>query len=52
MVAAHLLKFCHYYEDSHGIDAALYYLRDLETSTLLRPAFGCTLRSNSMRYAC
>lgn len=30
MVAAHLLKFCHYYEDSHGIDAALYYLRDLE----------------------
>ena len=30
MVAAHLLKFCHYYEDSHGIDVALYYLRDLE----------------------
>ena len=29
MVAAHLLKFCHYYEDSHGIDVALYYLRDL-----------------------
>ena len=30
MVAAHLLKFCHCYEDSHGIDVALYYLRDLE----------------------
>lgn len=28
MVAAHLLKLCHYYEDSHGIDAALYYVRD------------------------
>ena len=30
MVALHLLKFCHYYEDSHGVDASLYYLRDLE----------------------
>ena len=30
LVAAHLLKFCHYYEDSHGIEASLYYLRDLE----------------------
>ena len=28
MVAAHLLKLCHYYEDTHGIDAALYYVRD------------------------
>ncbi|MBI2502603.1 MAG: ATP-binding protein [Candidatus Latescibacteria bacterium] len=30
MVAAHLLKFCHFYEDLHGIRAELYYLRDLE----------------------
>lgn len=30
MVAAHLLKFCHFYEDSHGIRTELYYLRDLE----------------------
>ena len=30
MVALHLLKFCHYFEDSHGVDASLYYLRDLE----------------------
>ena len=28
MVAAHLLKLCHYFEDSHGIDADLFYLRD------------------------
>ena len=30
MIASHLLKFCHYHEDSYGINVALYYLRDLE----------------------
>ena len=30
MIAAHLLKFCHFYEDAHGIRTALYYVRDLE----------------------
>jgi predicted AAA+ superfamily ATPase len=30
LVAAHLLKFCHFYEDLHGIRAELYYLRDME----------------------
>lgn len=30
LVASHLLKYCHYYQDIFGIDAELYYLRDLE----------------------
>jgi predicted AAA+ superfamily ATPase len=30
MVASHLLKWCHYYNDQHGIDAQLYYVRDVE----------------------
>ncbi len=30
MVASHLLKWCHYYHDRYGIDAQLYYVRDLE----------------------
>lgn len=28
LIASHLLKFCHYYEDTHGFDVKLYYLRD------------------------
>ncbi len=28
MVAAHLLKFCHFFTDSHGIAVDLYYFRD------------------------
>ncbi len=28
LVASHLLKFCHYYEDVFGISAELYYVRD------------------------
>ena len=28
LIASHLLKFCHYYEDVFGISAALYYVRD------------------------
>ncbi len=30
MIAVHLLKFCHFYGDSHGIKTELYYVRDLE----------------------
>ncbi|MBS0617580.1 MAG: DUF4143 domain-containing protein, partial [Spirochaetes bacterium] len=30
MVAAHLLKFCHYYRDVNGIDVDLCYVRDRE----------------------
>ena len=30
MVAAHLLKFCHFYQDTAGYSVELYYLRDLE----------------------
>ncbi|MBN1673681.1 MAG: ATP-binding protein [Kiritimatiellae bacterium] len=30
MVGAHLLKFCHYYEDTFGVSLHLFYLRDLE----------------------
>ena len=30
LVAAHLLKWCHGYEDVHGIRAELFYLRDRE----------------------
>jgi len=30
LVASHLLKYCHYYQDVFGIDMGLYYLRDLE----------------------
>ena len=28
LIASHLLKFCHYYEDVFGISAELYYVRD------------------------
>lgn len=28
VIASHLLKFCHYYEDIFGISAELYYVRD------------------------
>lgn len=28
MLASHLLKFCHYYEDVFGVSAELYYVRD------------------------
>lgn len=28
VIASHLLKFCHYYEDVFGISAELYYVRD------------------------
>lgn len=30
MIAAHLLKWCHYYEDIFGVAAELYYVRDRE----------------------
>lgn len=30
LVASHLLKFCHYYQDAFGLDVELFYLRDLE----------------------
>lgn len=30
LIASHLLKFCHYVEDTHGISVELHYLRDLE----------------------
>jgi uncharacterized protein len=30
LVASHLLKFCHYWQDGHGIKAELHYVRDLE----------------------
>jgi predicted AAA+ superfamily ATPase len=29
-VAAHLLKWCHHWEDREGFRVGLYYLRDLE----------------------
>jgi hypothetical protein len=28
LIAAHLLKFCHFHTDSWGVDVELYYLRD------------------------
>ncbi len=28
LIASHLLKFCHFYEDAFGISAELYYVRD------------------------
>lgn len=28
LIASHLLKFCHFYEDLHGFDVKLYYVRD------------------------
>lgn len=28
MIASHLLKFCHYFEDLFGIKTRLHYLRD------------------------
>ena len=28
MIAAHLLKFCNFFSDTHGLDVELYYLRD------------------------
>lgn len=30
MIASHLLKFCHYIEDSEGYKAELFYLRDVD----------------------
>ena len=30
MIGSHLLKWCHYFEDSEGFRVELYYLRDLE----------------------
>jgi len=30
MVASHLLKYCHAYQDAHGAQVELHYLRDLE----------------------
>ncbi|MCK5240875.1 DUF4143 domain-containing protein [bacterium] len=30
MLAGHLLKFCHFYQDVYGIAVELFYLRDLE----------------------
>lgn len=30
MIAGHLLKFCYFYEDAHGIKVKLWYLRDRE----------------------
>ena len=30
LVASHLLKFCHYFQDVFGLNAGLFYLRDLE----------------------
>ncbi len=30
MVASHLLKFCHFWHDAHGVKAELYYVRDTE----------------------
>jgi len=30
MVASHLLKFCHFFEDTQGVGATLYYLRDAQ----------------------
>jgi hypothetical protein len=30
LVASHLLKYCHYYQDAFGANVDLFYLRDLE----------------------
>jgi predicted AAA+ superfamily ATPase len=30
LIASHLLKYCHYWQDAHGIKAELHYVRDTE----------------------
>lgn len=30
MIASHLLKYCHYWHDAHGVKAELHYVRDTE----------------------